>query len=236
MFHLTPTLKKIIEDYKLILNQEEHDSFVKEVMSRLEFYLEHFFTFEPGSERGREIQRLIDNEVTQVNHIKASCHKGCGSCCHLEVQITADDASVLIDSLMDGYRIDLERLRKLSLREKNDPAWKERVNSHNRCVFLDASQSCGIYDYRPAVCRKLLVTSPVEDCSKEDGMPSPIIMPIAEIVMSAAVTINGSEFDSLPRMLQKSIDQRALSFQSTSDLSDYSDLQLRQPMQEKDLS
>ena len=100
MFHLTPTLKKIIEDYKLILNQDEHDSFVKEVMSRLEFYLEHFFSFEPGSQRGREIQRLIDNEVTQVNHIKASCHKGCGSCCHLEVQITADDAAVLIESLM----------------------------------------------------------------------------------------------------------------------------------------
>lgn len=236
MFHLTPTLKKIIEDYKLILNEDEHSSFIKEVMSRLEFYLEHLFMFSPGSDRGREVQRLIDNEVKQVNHIKASCHKGCGSCCHLEVQITEDDASVLIDSLLHGHRIDMERLKNLSLRKKNDPAWKERVTSNNRCVFLDGSQSCGIYEYRPAVCRKLMVTSPVEHCSKEDGSPTPIIMPIAEIVMSAAVTINGGEFDSLPRMLQRSIDQRALAFQSTSDSSNYSDLHSILQSQEKDLS
>lgn len=210
MYHFTPALRNLISHYQTILTPEEHLSFVTEVNRRMEFYLGYLWDFTAGVERGKEIQRLIDNEVNAASNIKVSCRKGCGGCCHLEVQITSDDAEVLVEAMSLGFRIDRTRLRELSKREKNDPAWSLRDISDNRCVFLSSEQACGIYSHRPAVCRKHSVTSDPAECMKERGEVQPLVMPIAEIIMSAAVTINNGYYLALPKMLQEVLDRRGI--------------------------
>lgn len=204
----TPHLRNLLDQYKTVLKTEEFTSFEAEVERLLQFYTLHLAGFPNAVARGREVQRLIDEQVDASSHIQTTCQKGCGACCHLEVEITSDDAAVLEDSLRSGIVIDFTRLRDLSKRERLDDKWKAGATPSNRCVFLGADNACSNYENRPAVCRKHSVISPVEECEKIGGQPVPKIMPMAEIVMSAAVSQEGVEFAALPKMLQRLIDSR----------------------------
>lgn len=207
MSHLTPALKGLLEQYRKGLTPEEATSFENEVHRRIETHIAHLMTFEPGVARGREVQRLIDIEVAAASNIKVSCHKGCAACCHLEVQITGDDAEVLRESLNQGLKIDLERLQELSERKRNDPLWRAGVAPMNRCVFLSSENTCRNYENRPAVCRKVAVISPAEDCGTIGATPMPLLIPMAEIILSSALSLDDSRFGSLPTMLQHALDQ-----------------------------
>lgn len=207
MSHLTPALKGLIEQYKVALPADQSASFENEVLRRIEQMMAHLMSFEAGVSRGREVQRLVDVEVAATSDIKVSCHKGCGACCHLEVQITNDDAEVLRESLLNGLKIDMDRLQELSQRRKNDPLWRAGAAPMNRCVFLGSDNACRTYENRPAVCRKLSVVSPAIDCATIGAFPQPVMIPMAEIIISAALSIEGAKFGSLPSMLQASLDQ-----------------------------
>ncbi|MBO9666068.1 MAG: hypothetical protein J7501_04585, partial [Bdellovibrio sp.] len=61
---------------------------------------------------------------------------------------------------------------------------------------------------RPAVCRKHSVISPVIECEKIGGHPVPKVMPLAEIIMSAAASQVDNDFGSLAKMLQEELDRR----------------------------
>lgn len=207
MAHLTPGLRGLIKQYQTVLNEHEATSFVDEVTRRIEGMMVHLMTFNPGVARGREVQRLVDHEVNAASDLKYSCKKGCGACCHLEVQITSDDADVLRESLSDGLKIDFHRLRELSERKTRDVLWRAGATPMNRCVFLGADNACRNYENRPAVCRKVLVSSPPELCEIVGANPEPIMIPMAEIILSAALSIEGTKFGSLATMLQASLDQ-----------------------------
>ena len=211
--HKTPHLRNLLEQYKTMLNTEEFLSFESEVERLLEFYNQHFRQFSQPAARGREVQRLIDEQVEASSHIKTTCQKGCGACCHLEVDITSDDAAVLDESLMQGAYVDFTRLRELSQRSRLDDKWKMGSVASNRCVFLGPDNACSNYENRPSVCRKHSVVSPVEECETLGGNPVPKLMPLAEIIMSAAISQTGVEFAALPKMLQRVLDQRIISSQ-----------------------
>lgn len=210
MSHLTPALKSLLEQYRKGLSSAEADSFENEVHRRIEMLMAHLMTFDSGVSRGREVQRLVDNEVAAASNIKVSCQKGCAACCHLEVQITNDDAEVLRESLSNGLKVDLERLRELSERKRGDPLWRAGAAPMNRCVFLSSENTCRTYENRPAVCRKAAVISPAIDCSTIGAFPQPLMIPMAEIVISASLSIEGTRFGSLSGMLQDSLDKAAL--------------------------
>jgi Fe-S-cluster containining protein len=89
-----------------------------------------------------------------------------------------------------------------------DPAWSQGWVSANRCVFLGADNACRNYENRPAVCRKHSVVSPVIECEKPGGQPVPKVMPLAEIIMSAAANQIENDFAALPKMLQRELDRR----------------------------
>ncbi|HEX7675223.1 MAG TPA: YkgJ family cysteine cluster protein [Bdellovibrio sp.] len=208
----TAQLRALLEQYKTVLAEEEFLSFDREVTRLLNHYFEVLSQLPAGAERGRKVQALIDEQVDASSHIKTTCQKGCGACCHLEVEIMKDDAVILADSLANGTTLNHEDLLRLSKRERLDNEWKKGAVSSNRCVFLGADNACRNYYNRPTVCRKHSVVSPVEECEKIGGNPVPKLMPMAEIIMSAAINQPDNEFGSLAKMLQKVLDERASAF------------------------
>lgn len=209
---MTPHLKAILSQYKEILSEEEFASFDREVSRLLHHYSDALGKLTAGAERGRQVHALINEQEELSSHIKTTCQKGCGACCHLEVEITRDDAIILADSLAagmaDGLPVDMEKLYLLSLRQRLDSAWKKGAVSANRCVFLGADNACRNYHNRPTVCRKHSVISAVEECEKIGGQPVPKLMPVAEIILSAAINQSNNEFGSLAKMLQTVLDER----------------------------
>lgn len=203
----TAPLRALLEQYKNMLNEEEFLSFDKEVTRLLQHYSAILAEFPAGEARGRKVQALIDEQVEASSHIKTTCQKGCGACCHLEVEITRDDAEVLANSL-HSVVINRQDLRRLSTRERLDSEWTKGYVASNRCVFLGSDNACTNYENRPAVCRKHSVVSPVEECEKSGGNPVPKLMPMAEIILSAAISQEGNDFAALPKMLQKILDER----------------------------
>ena len=93
------------------------------------------------------------------------CGEGCAFCCYNQVDISGDEA-LLIKAVCeeDGIEIDITRLR-LQAEKKDIKAWNKLTPSKKRCVFLDKSNLCSIYEYRPAACRKLYVITDPEFCN-----------------------------------------------------------------------
>ncbi|QLY24725.1 YkgJ family cysteine cluster protein [Bdellovibrio sp. KM01] len=206
----TAQLRSLLSNYKDLLAADEFASFEEEVERLLVHYGEMLSDLAPGEERGRKVHALINEQEQQSSHIKTTCQKGCGACCHLEVEITRDDAIILANSLKDGLELDVARLRELSLRERLDSAWAQGWVVSNRCVFLGPDNACRNYENRPSVCRKHSVVSPVIECQKWGGKPVPKVMPMAEIIMSAAANQTDNDFASLPKMLQRELDCRQI--------------------------
>ena len=204
----TRQLQALLDNYQQSLNPEEYDSFTREVTRLQNHYFEILNSYKAGAERARITQSLIEEQNAQNSHIKTSCQKGCGACCHLEVEITADDADLLARSILaSGIKYDGPRLELQSKRARLDPAWAKGAVGENRCVMLGADNACGNYENRPTICRKHSVTSPAELCSVVGASPVPLLVPMNEIILSAALNLEQNDFGALPKMLAAALNR-----------------------------
>ena len=203
-FFLTRNLKALLEVYQSTLPVADFESFQKYVNTLIGQTIADLGRFSPGIKRGRRVHELLEAEIQKASHIPTSCKMGCGSCCHYEVEVTADDAEILAAVVLEGrIKIDRSRLARLALREKQDQSWKKGVVPENRCVFLSDGNSCGIYNDRPAACRKLSVTTPASYCADLTEKAEPLLMPVAEIILSAALSCKGNSFAAMATMLDR---------------------------------
>jgi Fe-S-cluster containining protein len=198
----TRTLQALLANYQSTLGPEEFQSFSNEV-DRLQGHYFEILNAEPaGAARAHATQSLIEEQNAANSHIKTSCQKGCGGCCHLEVEITEDDADLLARSILrQKLTFDRARLADQASRPRLDAKWSMGMVASNRCVMLGADNACGNYLDRPTVCRKHSVTSAAELCSTPGATPVPLIVPMNEIIMSAAINLEGNSFGALPKML-----------------------------------
>ena len=134
-----------------------------------------------------------------------SCRKGCAGCCHYEIEITNDEAELLKQLVQNGLPIARDRLDEQAARERKSADWGRFWNPGNRCVFLGKNGECRVYAERPAICRKHLVTTPAEACTTPGDSVSPVHVLMAEILLSAALSIDGVTFSSLPKMLHAAL-------------------------------
>lgn len=205
---LTAQLRSIIEIYREQLTESEFTSLEAEIYRILDHYTVLLSKEKPGVGRGRLVHQLIEEQLLANESIKTSCQKGCGACCHLEVEILADDAEVIADSLVFGPQIDFKQLQNQASRKRLDPEWSKGVVSTNRCVFLGPDNACQNYSNRPSVCRKHSVITPKEDCETLGSSPKPRVIPMNEIILSAAMNQPGNDFGSLPKLLHRSLEKR----------------------------
>lgn len=160
-----------------------------------------------GKYRAIALQTLVDFYVKGYleNGLEASCKKGCAHCCHLEVSISHDEAELLAGLVNSGrVNIDIGRLRKQSeipTLMDGTSAWRELPSEVRRCVFLRDDSLCGIYEQRPAACRKYFVRTPPEYCKDIKGKSQIVSVLEAEVVVSAAYNLEYSGPDSIAKKL-----------------------------------
>jgi Fe-S-cluster containining protein len=209
MFY-TRVLKSIFASYKTSLTAEDYSDFEIHVSTLITNYINEFSKITPGVERGRYIHQLIETEILKTSHIATTCSKGCGACCHLEVEITNDDAAVLSQVVLDGASIDFTRLQSLSERPLHDQQWSKGPVTENRCLFLGVGDACTVYESRPSTCRKVAVTSHPRECSDPNGNLVPVTIPMAEIILSAALNLPDNNIGSLPKQLLKTLEKNKM--------------------------
>lgn len=117
-------------------------------------------------EVNKKLSALFQDPVVQ-KHI--SCRKGCSACCHTQVSISDDEASLLAKIVQNGLKIDMEKLKDQSRVSKSASQWYSLSFEKRGCVFLDENKECSIYNDRPSVCRTNHVIGDPQNCSTQDG-------------------------------------------------------------------
>jgi Fe-S-cluster containining protein len=194
----TPQLKIMMNHYKQQLPQRDYLQLVNDVRKQFERYMEVLGGFHPGAERAKAAHRLLNPAIEQST-VTPTCKKGCGACCHLEVEITTDEAELLAEEVRAGFALDMTQLNNQASRERKAASWLRGVHPENRCVFLGQDQACQVYESRPSICRKHVVASDPQDCMVLDRQPQPILIPLAEIALSAALSQPGNSYSSLSK-------------------------------------
>lgn len=202
---LTPTLRNFLESYKSKISDQEFKQLQWDVDAALDLFTADLARSAPGAERGRRVHFLIEQEIKKNENIQVTCQKGCGFCCHFEVEITSDDAEVLKEAVLKGIDLDWERMEQLSKRERQGVEWKQGVVPANRCLFLGSDNTCRIYESRPASCRRLSVISPPSECETLGGNPIPRLIPMVEIILSAALNFPDAQLGSFAHMLKNAL-------------------------------
>lgn len=217
---LTRNLAQIVDDYKTKLPQKEYESLMRHIQSLITHHYNDLSKYPPGMERAKRVISLVEEEISKSSQIATTCSKGCSACCHLEVQVTSDEAQILAEVVSQGIvDIDFERLKSLSQREKHDKLWARGVHPENRCLFLGEDGACKIYEYRPSACRKYSVTSDPEECERVDGNIMPRHIPQAEIVLSVAINLKDLNYGLMAKMLLEALNKKYLEPDKSAPLS-----------------
>lgn len=87
---------------------------------------------------------------------KPACSRGCASCCHQRVEITAPEAFAIArwlianPALHTGLRSALDAAAARNAQMSS----KQQFAAQSPCPFLDQVGGCGIYEVRPIACRR----------------------------------------------------------------------------------
>ena len=100
-----------------------------------------------------------------------TCKRGCSDCCTLNVSCYPDEARILAEKVLSGeVEIDKERLKRWKLGSKEE--------ADMVCPFQSDSGDCRVYEDRPVMCSRMLVTSPA--CNCKYGCDKPKMQAIPE--------------------------------------------------------
>ncbi len=201
----TPQLRATLSHHEALLPPAEFAQLLTWIRSAFDKYTAKLLEFPNGAPRAAALHQMMDREMKAAASLPISCQAGCDGCCHYEVEITQDEAEILKAIVQDGLPIDRHRLDEQAGRERKGAKWSRLGQAQNRCVFLGQTGSCRIYEDRPAICRKHLVTTPASACTTPGAAVAPVQVLMAEILMSAAVSLTGATSASLPMMLRAAL-------------------------------
>ncbi len=149
---------------------------------------------------------FIDDGLHQLNNRgnTISCHKGCGHCCHLLIEITWEEAVHLANWVLEqpedtkDYYINKIKtasiLRKRFFKNSKEGQFLRQPTRSSKetpdklahkffygkvkrpCPFLKDSV-CQAYSVRPTACRLHLVTSPSQQCARRPEFGNGIEIP-----------------------------------------------------------
>ncbi len=198
---LTPTLAALVDQYQRTLPAAEFEDFVAHVRALHAETAAAISRHKPGADRARAVQALMEEAMAPSLGAPTTCSRGCSACCHLEVEITRDEGELLASLVRQGHPIDRARLEEQASRERRSAAWASLVSPENRCVMLGDDGACTVYASRPSACRKLVVLSHPIECATLGGKPEPFVVPLAELVLSTALSLPDNPYASLSKSL-----------------------------------
>jgi uncharacterized protein len=173
------------------------------------FVVEHLSRLSSLVVRARLVHEMVDEfnkDVFSHPLVKelSPCKQGCSACCHTQVSVTSDEADLLVLRVEAGVAINLDRLRA-QMATKDDPREFFKLSYDDRkCVFLNDTDSCSVYEDRPSVCRTNAVLGSADQCKTGDaqGEMRLVKTPKADMAIYAAYLCS-KESGSLPYMIGK---------------------------------
>ena len=161
--------------------------------------------------RARFIHHLVDDSTHSLfssSTIRelSPCKQGCTACCHTQVSVTKDEASLLAQRVREGIEIDEKRLLTQAS-AKNMASEYFRLNyTERKCVFLDEEGACRVYADRPSVCRTNVVLGSAEQCDTKDEIkPTRLVKTQEADLVIYASYLYSDESGTLSYMLAKSL-------------------------------
>ena len=122
------------------------------------------------------------------------CGKGCSHCCHEPVEIWPHEAALLVNAMRNaGRELDRARLERQS--HYTVETWRQQAAADKACGFLGENGACTVYEFRPNVCRKLLVVTDPVLCDASQSQPDSVgrwFSWEAELMESAALAVFGA--------------------------------------------
>ena len=122
-------------------------------------------------DRFEKLSKILELHSKWTGNKDFFCHRGCASCCSLNVAITSLEAELINNKIGTSLKtklndyLSLERFQPKTTTntianlaiEDIDPPDEYIPEATEKCPFLDENQ-CMIYDIRPLSCRVLLST------------------------------------------------------------------------------
>jgi Fe-S-cluster containining protein len=144
---------------------------------------------------------IADTMKKLAPEVKISCRAGCSACCYQAVHVTDQEAQLLTMYIHEkGVPYDYERAARQATWAPQE--WRNQTHADRACGFLADDGRCAVYEVRPLVCRKYVVSSDPELCDTElhPGAPIQLVTSIqAELIVAAAhVSTEGS---TLPQQM-----------------------------------
>jgi hypothetical protein len=152
-----------------------------------------------------EVYKAIDNfflNAPEENKKEIQCKAGCTYCCFIDLDVSGDEATVIIDYCKENnVEIDRDYLTKQAA------AGRKTYSDLSKCVFLK-DNLCSIYPVRPMACRKHWVKSDPALCDFSDNVVNQVggyFDVNTEILASAQLNVD--ETGSLEKMLLSWLDK-----------------------------
>ncbi|MCC5612491.1 YkgJ family cysteine cluster protein, partial [Nostoc sp. CHAB 5834] len=108
-----------------------------------------------------QVFKRMDAALAQTNGLQGrtlACKPGCGLCCHYHVNIAPSEALALAEHVETTFSEAQKAEVRRRLKENTDLAAtlgpEKHVYTNIACAFLTEDQKCGVYEVRPAACRR----------------------------------------------------------------------------------
>lgn len=131
--------------------------------------------------RAQLIHKIIDefNEEVFAHPLVqqfSPCTMGCSACCHTQVSVTADEASLIAKKIDEGLEIDRNRLHIQMHAENKSQEFYKIPFENRKCIFLSSEGGCRVYEDRPSVCRTNAVLGSAGQCDTTESIQKTILV------------------------------------------------------------
>lgn len=121
----------------------------------------------------RQVDAVLEQSI-RVHNVSVACTRGCGYCCHMQVEILPPEGFALAAWLRKNF--DATRLAGVITRLRENAARTRELGVEGRkranlaCALLGEDGACSAYEARPAQCRRFHSTH-LATCKSSHAAP-----------------------------------------------------------------
>lgn len=190
----------------MLLQQPENEERIQQILGLLNNYTDQLRKLSTINrfDTTKEVHKALDgffDRTPEESKQQIKCSKGCTACCYIELDVSGDEAALIINYCKENnIDIDIDYLKKQAA------AGRKIFSEFSRCVFLKDTL-CSIYPVRPVSCRKHFVTTDPALCDFSKNIAHDIgrYFDLNSEILASAM-LNVEETTSLELALLKVLD------------------------------
>jgi hypothetical protein len=144
----------LLKDYLgMLMEEPENSEIIDNILKLINDYVNQLkkLRVQNLTQTTKQVYDAIDGfflNTPEESKAEIQCKAGCTACCFIDVDVSGDEAGVIIDYCREnGIEVDKAYLTEQAA------AGRKSYSALSRCVFLK-DNLCSIYPVRPIACRK----------------------------------------------------------------------------------